>query len=133
MYIILNPVVATMAVTGDFLFLEEKSMEEAKVRKGKSKEMINMIEAIYYGDLNLPSKGPKKDSEYEIKQGERDAMLTAAKQALGKEWVRKLEDAMIAIEEVVARDHFVVGFQWGAKMMLSILGNEPDTFGYQED
>jgi len=44
-----------------------------------------------------------------------------------------LENAIIDLEGVMSKDSFILGFQWGAKLMLSILGKEPDSlsFDYQ--
>ena len=108
-------------------------MEGRKIRKGKSDEMVNAIEAIYNGDLNLSLKGPKRNSAYRKKLAEIDEMERTIEANCGKDIVRKLEETAIDLEEIVAKDHFVMGFMWGARLMLAIFDDEPDTFGYQEE
>lgn len=93
----------------------------------------NLIEDIFYGNLDPSIHGPAVGSEYRKRYDDIYVLTDAAETEENKETFRKLDDSISALEEVVARDYFILGFQWGAKMMLSILGDAPETFGYQDE
>ena len=93
--------------------------------------MENLIEKIYKGELDVLGKRPRRASGYRKVQRGINAYVKEVANYMGKAHGECLENAIIDLEELVGRDHFILGFQWGAKMMLSILGDEPDTFGYQ--
>ena len=53
--------------------------------------------------------------------------LDKAKETWGWEQSESLETAIIDLEGVMSKDSFILGFQWGAKLILSIFDDEPDS------
>ena len=89
---------------------------------------MNMIKELYEGNLDVSRLHPKADSEYWKALDGIGAFLDKAKETWGWEQSESLENALIDLEGVMSKDSFILGFQWGAKLMLSIFGDEPDTF-----
>lgn len=92
--------------------------------------MENLIEKIYKGKLDITRMGPKKGAEYWQIQDRVNFYVKETSKTMGKAHGESLENAVIDLEELVGRDHFILGFQIGAKLALAILGDEPDSFGY---
>ena len=89
--------------------------------------MKNMIEELYEGNLDVSRMQPKAGSEYWKALDRIGLFLDKVKEAWGKEQSESLENAIIEFEGVMSKDSFILGFQWGAKLMFSILGDEPDS------
>ena len=92
----------------------------------------NLIEDIFYGNLDPSKHGPAVESEYRRRYDDVFKLIAAIEPKAGKETCRNLEDAVLALEEVISRDSFILGFQWGGMLQLGILGDMPDMFGHQE-
>lgn len=71
----------------------------------------NLIEAIFYGDLDPSKHGPAVDSEYRKRYDRISELTDAVETEATKDTCRRLDDAVVALEEVVARDYFILGFQ----------------------
>lgn len=95
--------------------------------------MENLIEEIYKGKLDITRMGPKKGSEYCQIQDRVNFYVKETSKTMGKAHGESLENAVIDLEELVGRDHFILGFQMGAKLTFSILGDEPDSFAYKPE
>ena len=95
--------------------------------------MKNMIEELYYGNLDLTLLRPKLDSEYCKKHREINELLKKLDPYITKEDAIALHDNIISLEEIVGRSYFVIGFQWGAKLLMSVFDYEPDMFTFQND
>ena len=88
---------------------------------------MNMIEELYEGNLDVSKLQPKTDSEYWKALDKIGLFLEKVKEAWGWEQSDNLENAIIEFEGAMSKDSFILGFQWGAKLMLSILGDAPDS------
>ena len=95
--------------------------------------MKNLIEELYYGNLDLASMRPELNSEYSKKHREINALLRKADSQLSLTDVMQLENTIVSLEEIVGRSYFTIGFQWGAKLILSIFDYEPDMFAFEDD
>jgi len=95
--------------------------------------MENLIEKIYKGKLDVTRMGPKKGTEYWQSQDRVNFYVKEIAKTMGKAHGESLENAVIDLEELVGRDHFILGFQLGAKLTFAILGDVPDSFAYNPE
>ena len=94
--------------------------------------MTDMIEELFYGRLDLAQMRPKEDSDYRKAHQKISEIIEGIEPLIGKKNMDYLENAILDLEAAVSKAYFTIGFQWGAKMVLSIFGPIPDAFGYEE-
>lgn len=95
--------------------------------------MENLIEKIYNGELDVPNMGPKKETEYWKIQDRVNFYVKEISKTMGRAHGETLGNTVIDLEELVGRDHFILGFQLGAKLTFAILGDVPDSFAYNPE
>ena len=91
----------------------------------------DILRDLYYGRLSPWGMTFRKSSEYAkaltevVACGDRlRELLNEADRTL----VDKMENAQNHILDEAEREYFLIGFRLGAKMMLSVLNGESDTF-----
>ena len=73
--------------------------------------MMNMIEELYAGNLDVSKLHPKAGSEYWKALDRIGLFLDMAKESWGREQSESLENAIIDFEGVMSKDIFIFGFQ----------------------
>ena len=90
--------------------------------------MINMIDELFHGNLDLSMVELKKGSAYYKKRHE---ILTLIESLEGTEHEKvsaQLSDAINDLDYIISRAYFTIGFRWGARMALDIMSDKHDTF-----
>lgn len=91
----------------------------------------DILHDLYYGRISPWETSFHKSSEYAKTLTEAVACGDRLRKVLTEEeriLVDKLENAQNRILDEAGREYFLMGFRLGAKMMLSILNGESNTF-----
>lgn len=90
--------------------------------------MTDMIDELFNGNLDLSMVELKRGSAYNKKRHEILTLIEAIGDAGNEKEADKLSDALNDLDYIVSRAYFTIGFRWGARMALSMLNDEHDTF-----
>ena len=90
--------------------------------------MYDMIEELFYGNLDLSMLEIKKGSDYNKKCSRVATLLEELEAADCAVIAKSLGDALGELDAITSRTYFSVGFRWGARMAMAILSEDPNMF-----
>ena len=90
--------------------------------------MTDMIDELFNGNLDLTMVELKKGSAYYKKRHEILTLIEALEETEHEKMSGQLSDAINDLDYIISRAYFTIGFRWGARMALSMLNDEHDTF-----
>ena len=90
--------------------------------------MINMIDELFHGNLDLSMVELKKGSAYYKKRHEILTLIESLEDTEHEKTFSQLSDAINDLEYILSRAYFTIGFRWGARMALDMLSDKHDTF-----
>ncbi len=94
--------------------------------KNRNENYISMLEELYYGRIRPFAKQVDRDSAYfasmdravEYEQGLLDFLSAQEKGEEGRQWLLRMNEARSEAHIFSEVDHFIDGFQLGARFML---------------
>ena len=89
---------------------------------------MNMIKELFYGNLGVDALGIKKTSEYAKFQHRINAMVEDMEKHVPKEQCEKLLNCIAELDDCISIAYFSLGFRWGARMIMSVMVDDPETF-----
>ena len=90
--------------------------------------MINMIDELFHGNLDLSMVELKKGSAYYKKRHEILTLMESLENTEYEKTAVQLSDALNDLDYIISRAYFTIGFRWGARMALDMLNDKHDTF-----
>ena len=90
--------------------------------------MINMIDELFNGNLDLSMVELKKGSAYYKKRREILTLIESLEDTEHEKVSSQLSNAINDLDYIISRAYFTIGFRWGARMAMAILSDEHDTF-----
>lgn len=90
--------------------------------------MADMIDELFYGNLDFSMLDFKKDSEYNKRQSRILSLLGEIEDGGFKLQADCLGDALSDLDSVISHAYFTTGFRCGARMALAIMSDDPNTF-----
>ena len=89
--------------------------------------MVNMIDELFHGNLDLSMVELKKGSAYYKKRHEILTLIESLEDTEHEKTFSQLSDAINDLDYII-RAYFTIGFRWGARMALDMLNDKHDTF-----
>ena len=90
--------------------------------------MTNMIEELFYGNLDPTLIEVKRDSDYHKKRAAISTILESLESCGYARESTQLEELISDLDYLVSRAYFTIGFRWGARMALSIMDDTDEVF-----
>ena len=90
--------------------------------------MPDMIDELFYGNVDLSLLEIKKGSDYNKKCSRVATLLEELEEQNCPALAKGLGDAISDLDSIVSRTYFSVGFRWGARMALAIMSEDPNMF-----
>lgn len=89
---------------------------------------MDMIKELFYGNLGVDALGVKKTSEYAKFQRCINTMVEDMEKHIPKEQCERLLNCIAELDDCISIAYFSLGFRWGARMIISIMADDADTF-----
>ena len=90
--------------------------------------MPDMIDELFYGNLDLSMLEIKKGSDYNKKCSRVATLLEDLEAKECTSTAKYLGDAISDLDDITSRTYFSIGFRWGARMAIAILSEDPNMF-----
>lgn len=93
--------------------------------------MDDILSDLYYGEITPIAMEFRRGSEYGKALAEITRLSDEIRKLLGPEHVAlmdQLSSAQLQTIDISERERFILGFRLGAKVMISVLTGESDTF-----
>ena len=94
--------------------------------------MADMIDELFYGNLDLSMLEIKRGSDYNKKCSRVAALLEELEEKNCASVAKCLGDAISDLDDITSRTYFSVGFRWGARMAMAILSEDPNLFNSEK-
>ena len=89
---------------------------------------MDMVKELFYGNLGVDALGVKKTSEYAKYQRRINAMVEDIEKYVPKEQCERLLNCIAELDDCISVAYFTLGFRWGARMIISVMAADVDTF-----
>ena len=90
--------------------------------------MDDMINELFYGNLDLSLMELKRGSDYNKKRSQVMTILDDLEGQISERSIQSLRDALNELDLLTSHAYFTIGFRWGARMLLSIFDDDESLF-----
>lgn len=89
---------------------------------------MDMVKELFYGNLGVDALGVKKTSEYAKFQRRINTMVEDMEKHIPKEQCERLLNCIAELDYCISIAYFSLGFRWGARMIISVVTDDSETF-----